>query len=352
MNVFPWWPWWLIGNAVPPGPAPPPPREAPVPVIYTVAGFMADMWAPQPPAELARAVEDLAYWQPVGYNNTAFPLGTGAADGVRELRRLILEEHPNQKFVLAGYSLGAIVVADVFDALRDGDMRHRWNDFLGAVSWGDPRREAHHQVGPDPGGEGIAGPAANLHNTPPNYRSWVNPKDIYANNPLGEPGEPYTLIFNLVMLKWDGSLLSILDEATDLIRRPIPEVIDIVNSVVGAIVFYTNQSPHTTYTADEAIPFVRQLLTPPPVPAPGPPNDGGIVVTPTPTPTPSPSIAKTVVGLIGSLLTVLVPYLLDVSAGWPQPYPGIIAGVLSLLTALGIYHAPYHTTVKSVEPPR
>ena len=46
-------------------------------------------------------------------------------------------------------------------------------------------------------------------------------------------------------------------------------------------------------------------------------------------------------GLIGSLLTFVVPYLVQQSAGLPSPWPAVIGAVVAVLTALGIYNAPY-----------
>lgn len=57
--------------------------------------------------------------------------------------------------------------------------------------------------------------------------------------------------------------------------------------------------------------------------------------------TPTPSRAKTWTALIGGLLAVAIPLVLQVSAHLPQPWPAVIGGAVALLTALGVYHAPY-----------
>jgi hypothetical protein len=307
------------------------------PVMFTVNGFMGDMWQ-QMPADTARALGALVEFQPVGYQSNAFPLGTGADSGVRELKRLINDVYPGRKIILAGYSLGAIITADVFDALRSGDLRHRWNDFVAAVSWGDPRREAHHQAGPDPGGEGIAGGTANLVNTPWNYRSWVNPGDIYANNPIGEAGREESLIFNFVMLKWRGSLLSVIDEASHLIGQPIPATIAIIQSVIGGITFFSNQTPHGAYTIDGALRFLRDEI----MFASGPTTPGGDVVTPTPSPMPGTpqTPTKSIIALIGSVLTFLVPLLLQVNTYLPAQWQAVVGALIALATATGVYVVP------------
>lgn len=59
------------------------------------------------------------------------------------------------------------------------------------------------------------------------------------------------------------------------------------------------------------------------------------------TPAPAPSTAKTWVGLAGAALTALIPYILTVSTSLPEPWPAVVGGVIALLTALGVYKAPY-----------
>ena len=65
-----------------------------------------------------------------------------------------------------------------------------------------------------------------------------------------------------------------------------------------------------------------------------------------------PSKAKTWVGLLGSALSFAVPYLLQVTDTLPAPWPAVIGVVLFILSALGIYKAPYARTgtVLAVDP--
>lgn len=46
-------------------------------------------------------------------------------------------------------------------------------------------------------------------------------------------------------------------------------------------------------------------------------------------------------GLVGSLLAFLVPWVVQQSAGLPGPWPALIGAVVALLTAAGVYRAPY-----------
>lgn len=65
-----------------------------------------------------------------------------------------------------------------------------------------------------------------------------------------------------------------------------------------------------------------------------------------------PSKAKTWVGLVGSLLTFVVPFILSAEQYLPSPWPAVIGGVIAVLTALGIYKAPYSPqgTTLAVDP--
>lgn len=50
--------------------------------------------------------------------------------------------------------------------------------------------------------------------------------------------------------------------------------------------------------------------------------------------------AKAVVALLGSLLTFIIPWIVQVSAGLPSPWPVLISAVVALLTAFGVYRVP------------
>lgn len=50
--------------------------------------------------------------------------------------------------------------------------------------------------------------------------------------------------------------------------------------------------------------------------------------------------AKAVTALIGSLLTLLIPYVVQMSASLPQPWPVLIGAIVSLLTMFGVYKVP------------
>lgn len=59
---------------------------------------------------------------------------------------------------------------------------------------------------------------------------------------------------------------------------------------------------------------------------------------------------KSWTALIGSLLTFIVPWVVQISAGLPQPWPALIGAAVALATAVGVYHAPYQSVTPSSAP--
>lgn len=56
-------------------------------------------------------------------------------------------------------------------------------------------------------------------------------------------------------------------------------------------------------------------------------------------------------GLAGSLLTFLVPWVSSQSANLPEPWPALIGAGVALLTAFGVYQAPYRPAEPQRETP-
>ena len=63
---------------------------------------------------------------------------------------------------------------------------------------------------------------------------------------------------------------------------------------------------------------------------------------------PIPTYYKTIVALIGSVLTVVVPWLVQVSATLPPPWPALVSAIMALLTAFGVYKVPNRLTQDQV----
>lgn len=50
---------------------------------------------------------------------------------------------------------------------------------------------------------------------------------------------------------------------------------------------------------------------------------------------------KTAVAALSAVLTIAVPYLLQLVVYLPDPWPIVVAGVIAVLGVVGVYHAPY-----------
>lgn len=307
--------------------------------VFSVNGFMGEIFA-GPQWEVAKYLEDqgLAAAQPIGYNSGAFPLSVGVNSGIAELRNQI-NQHPGP-FLFSCWSEGAMICAAVLEQLRSGDLQHRLPDFLGAVAFGNPLREAGDwapSVGPgavpDPGGAGIGGPKYNMKNTPRTWANFANPGDIYACCDTGPVGDDMRLVFNFALTHWDGAIASLWDEARELTQEPGTAATSIITAVTQAIAFYSGQQrPHQVYDLHAPMNFAVGLIKNPQ------PTTGGTVTSPAPG-TPQTAM-KAWLSLIGSALAVIIPLIVQVSAGLPQPWPAVIGGVVAVLTALGVYKTP------------
>jgi hypothetical protein len=60
--------------------------------------------------------------------------------------------------------------------------------------------------------------------------------------------------------------------------------------------------------------------------------------------------SKTWIAAIGGALTVVVPLVLSFSTSLPEPWPALIAAVVAVLTAVGVYRAPYKPEGTTVVP--
>jgi hypothetical protein len=230
--------------------------------IISINGFMGDPYAMMP-ADTARALGEDVNWIPLFYNSSAFPLGVGVKDGyavgVQTIRNI-----PGT-FILDAYSEGTIIAKMLEDALLTGELSDRNDDWIASVKWGDACRELHHWYGDpkDPGGAGISGPD-NTVNTDPRIHSYVYPwneGDVYANCPNNATGKRMTLVYQLVIERWNGELKSLIEEAEELIKEPVANVISIVSAVFKYFGFIgSGQVAHMDYPIDDAVAYLRQRM--------------------------------------------------------------------------------------------
>lgn len=240
-------------------------------IVYTVHGTgQPDPTGPGYPADLARLLNPNVWtWQPVGnYPATAFPMAPSIAAGEAELVRLITEVHPDRTFAMIGYSQGAIVTSNIYDRLRSGDLQKYRGQFIGGVTWGNPRREQGHTLGMpgavDPGGHGIVTP--NLVGTEDFWwdfacgKHMVNSpgQDLYAT--LGYNGDATSVadaeaIWKIVDKGTISSAGDLLNQVVKILPNPIGGSFSALTAILDALDFFVVHgiTAHTSYQFIEPV---------------------------------------------------------------------------------------------------
>lgn len=223
------------------------------PTILSVHGTgQADPFGIGYPADIARRLEDLCYWNPVGnYPAIAVPMDESAAAGERELVRLINDRNITPgPFLISDYSQGSICGGRVRNRLRTGDLKHRYKDFLGSVSIGNPMRPAGSYAGnKDPGGHGIDPTLETA--AEPYCLNLAAKGDIYTTCPDGNTGEMMRAIFNAVFRRWTGKD-SVPEQLGEMVTNPVPEVAAAGAAMWrGGIFVLKGTGPHVRYHLDQ-----------------------------------------------------------------------------------------------------
>jgi hypothetical protein len=241
-------------------------QPAPNATLFTVNGAGVDMWTGYQ-ADLARALGHLFWWQPVGYDSKPFPMSGGITGGTTELVRQLTGVHPTGPFAFCCYSEGAIIGSNVYDMLRDPKsvIGHRRKDFLGAATWGNPRRQKGHSIpgGIDPGGEGIVTPT--LQNTEDFWWDLANGKnipgamgdDLYTtmSGATGEEAAVMRTIWGFVYNVWNG-VTDLAGDLFHLLGNPLGLSVGAVKALIAAVTFFGTEhlAPHTDYQVSHPIP--------------------------------------------------------------------------------------------------
>jgi hypothetical protein len=233
--------------------------------------------------QLAEQLDDeLFAWTGIEYPAAAFPMGPSVRAGIEELVRQI--NLWIGKFVLTGYSEGAMVVDRVWrDEILNpnGRLAHRLNDVIGIVNFGDPMRSPGISKGNDYAGlvvpkpvygfttGGIAGPQdLTPEETPDFLLSCNNDGDMYVSAPVGDTpwtqetgvGHDMTICFNVVQDFNGPNVLAIVEEAMSLIGMAAPGI-NLGDLIGGAISGVFGSIPKTgARTPGHVISLVEALL--------------------------------------------------------------------------------------------
>lgn len=253
------------------------------PIVFSVEGHLSDMWR-GPVADTATILENEGHcWhQPIGYSNGAIPFDN--ASGTNELARLFGQPTLDNgrpfpigtKYVLAGFSQGAIVVTDFIANFLQPYQVHapRAADCLGVLMYGNPCRSKGSVA---PWSRMQAGPIQNagldpyarldlLGITLPYPLMDVYRKgDIFADNEPDGAGDVKAAVYQAVAR---GDLFSdpysLTAEIADLFSTPFQEVWDILMAIVSGIGFLAtgDHSPHySPFDITGGINWARDLLT-------------------------------------------------------------------------------------------
>jgi len=231
-------------------------------------------------------------WQWTGYPAAVFPMRPSVLAGWEEMVRLI-DSIPG-KFVLSGYSQGALVVCLLWrHDLLTGRLHHRLNDCLGVITYGNPMRAPGIAYGntmlwgrPAPGPDdgyttgGIAGPG-DLHpeeclfpeshpqTGKPAVYDFANAGDLYTAAPVGDDpwdnptkvGAYETLIYESVLDFNGGDLFSWAKTIFKVISAPWTTVWPMFQAIWNGVQFLSAgmNAPHWQYDSRPATDFVRRL---------------------------------------------------------------------------------------------
>lgn len=232
--------------------------------LYSVCGTYVG-WNVGYPFDLGDALEQagIVEHQPVMYGPggipSAFPMQPSIDSGVAELKRLILLRDPSIPWAMVGYSQGAIVTSNIYDEIRNGDLKAYEASFLGGVTFGNPRREKGHTIpgGIDPGGHGIVTP--NLVNTEAKWWDFAAGKgmagspgnDLYTTCGAGESAVAEADQEAVWQIVDKGTLSSMKDLATQILKvipHPLSGGIGAAQAALGALGFFAKgTAPHVNY---------------------------------------------------------------------------------------------------------
>ncbi len=217
-----------------------------LPTLFSIHGSgQPDPFGIGYPADIARRLTDVYWWQPVGnYPATSVPMNDSADAGEHELHKLVLKAPGPVAFV--DYSQGSIVGGRVRNKIRSGEIN---KTIVAAASFGNPMRPPGSYAGTvDPGGMGID-PV--LEYKDPRCINLAAKGDLYTTCPAGNVGEMERSIFNIVFSDFTGED-SIFEQLLEIVRQPWVEVPAVVFALWnGGLFLVRGTGPHVQYHIKE-----------------------------------------------------------------------------------------------------
>lgn len=233
-------------------------------VIFTVSGTGAP-WDIGYPIDIANAQDKSRVTvQGIGYPAATFPMGRSVDVGVAELVNQMqkhLDRDPLTKFILIGYSQGAIVTSRVLKRMMGGDLTRYYDRCIAGVTFGNPLREKNKYVGDtNPGGQGLD--PKPLTGTPSWWYDYATVGDIYSSGPGNDDLEALEYM-TAIYLAVQGHLLTgkdnITEQLIELFMNPFKEAPPAMKAIASGLGFVAQNpptAPHIEYHIRECVPGV------------------------------------------------------------------------------------------------
>jgi len=246
------------------------------PVLLTACGTGVPWWV-GPDADIARAVEYIYKWRPIGYPAAPFPMGKSIDAGVAMAITILEEERGRIErygLALAGYSQGAYIISVLWQThIEPVNGRLHWakKHIRRAVLIGNPKREVG-KAWPDPGAP-VAKPDTGgvdeelLVNTPSWWREYAHDGDLYTAAKNDESRENKTAIWKIIRGSKifsgpDAIWRQVLEVLVGGDSSKLSEVWGIFVAIRDAGMFLVKRTgPHLNYHVGPAIDYLRSWYT-------------------------------------------------------------------------------------------
>ena len=203
------------------------------------------------PADIARRLLHLYFWQPTGnYPATSVPMRDSADAGEREIMRFL-----NDRGIVPGpvafvdYSQGSICGGRARNALRAGRVRPGVS-LVGGVTFGNPMRPKGSAVGTAPADHCSLDPVSETASEPGMIHLAAD-GDIYTSWPDDASLEMARSIFNAVFLQFTGRD-SLLEQIGEMLTDPFWEVVAAGRAILrGGMFVAKGTGPHVRYHIDQ-----------------------------------------------------------------------------------------------------
>lgn len=198
------------------------------PLTAGLDGFSAE-WDGAPNRDaFPKLVDATGRWDVVNINYPAQMVAMGASIdiGVETLKSAIDGMPAGTPWALGGYSQGAAVCSSILVEAQSGSLTGRYNDFLGGVMFGNPRRKINYRgpvggtwsgawdvPGSNTGGGGSfpsTGPWARLTNPPDNWVEFAAPLDVFTSVGTSSVGNAWRQGNDIFLSVTQGDVLAAL----------------------------------------------------------------------------------------------------------------------------------------------